>query len=68
MGSWEAFNARMNDARGCVWRNETFQKKAFIQDETDDNIRPWLGGLVQEEGFDRAHDMLSMAGYIPPQQ
>lgn len=70
VGSWEEFNSRAKDARRVKeGRNKTmWEQKALLQEETDDNIRPWLEGLVQEEGLERAQEMLSMAGYIPPNE
>lgn len=68
VGSWEAYDYRL-DARVTDGRNKTtWEEKALIQDETDDNIRPWLQGLVQEEGLELAGEMLRMAELFTPKE
>jgi hypothetical protein len=80
VGSWEAYNYRLdartnsdsdnnNNNNSDSGRNKaTWEEKAMIQDETDDTIVPWLQGLVQEEGFERAEEMLLMAGHFTPKE
>jgi hypothetical protein len=64
VGSYEAFSYRM-DARSGRDASK-WQKKASISDETYDNIRPWLSGLVEYEGLEQAEEMLFMAGHFTP--
>ena len=62
VGSWEAFSYRQ-DARAIDGRNKSkWQNKADRADETDDNIRPWLQGFVEEHGTAKASDMLRDTG------
>jgi hypothetical protein len=66
VGSYEAFTYRM-DARSKAGRGvSTWEKKASVNDETDDNIRPWLSGFVEYEGLEQAEEMLFMAGHFTP--
>ena len=62
LGSWEAFSYRQ-DARASEGRNKSvWQDKADQADETDDNIRPWLQGFVEEHGTAKALEMLRETG------
>lgn len=66
VGSWEAFSYRQ-DARASEGRDKSkWQSKADYKDETDDNIRPWLGGFVEEHGTKMATQMLAEAGVFAP--
>lgn len=62
VGSWEAFSYRQ-DARSTYGRNQSkWQEKAEVDDESDDNIRPWLSGFVEKHGAVKAADMLRRTG------
>lgn len=62
VGSWEAYSYRQ-DSRSNFGRNQsTWMKKAKRDDETDDNIRPWLSGFVEEHGKVKATEMLQRTG------
>jgi hypothetical protein len=66
VGSYEAFTYRM-DARSNAGRDDTtWKNKADVNDENDDNIRPWFSGLVEYEGLEQAEEMLLMAGHFTP--
>jgi hypothetical protein len=55
------------DARTNAGRDDsTWEKKASVNDETDDNIRPWLSGLVEHEGLEQAKELLLLAGQFTP--
>lgn len=55
LGSWEDFSARSQDARSSNGRNYDFwHRKATIAAETDDNIRDWISGFVDENGMEFA--------------
>jgi hypothetical protein len=66
VGSWEAFSYRQ-DARASEGRDKSkWQTKADRADETDDNIRPWLEGFMEQHGTSMAAEMLSEAGVFAP--
>ncbi|CAB9529743.1 expressed unknown protein [Seminavis robusta] len=62
LGSWESFSFRDDSRRGGERSREAWEFQAGDQQETDDNIRPWLDGLVQTEGYDKAKELLHGAG------
>lgn len=62
VGSWEAFGGkRKNDRRAkAMGRNyDKWKEKASVADDTDDNIRPWISGFVDEYGAEQASEMLT---------
>jgi hypothetical protein len=62
LGSWEAYSFRDDSRRGGERSVEGWAFKAQDADETDDNIRPWMGGFVAQQGAARAHELLQGAG------
>eukprot|EP00934_Nitzschia_sp_Nitz4_P000737 Nitzschia sp. Nitz4//scaffold513_size4213//290//2075//NITZ4_009252-RA/size4213-augustus-gene-0.3-mRNA-1//1//CDS//3329553786//737//frame0 len=72
LGSWEAYSFRDDSRRGGERSFEAWAFKAQDADETDDNIRPWVGGFVQEHGPTKAKQLLKGSGlprgYLPISQ
>ena len=71
LGSWAAYSFRDDSRRGGERSREQWEYKASInQDQTDDVIRPWLLGFVEEHGADKARKLLKDSGvpsqYQPP--
>lgn len=62
LGSWEAYSFRDDSRRGGERSFEGWAFKAQDAEETDDNIRPWIGGFVQQHGPDQAAQLLQGAG------
>ncbi len=62
LGSWEAYSFRDDSRRGGERSFEGWAFKAQDAEETDDNIRPWIGGFVQQHGADQAVQLLQGAG------
>jgi hypothetical protein len=63
LGSWESYSFRDDSRRGGERSREQWEYKATTnEEETDDNIRPWLDGFVQEHGPDKAKELLDGAG------
>jgi hypothetical protein len=62
LGSWEAYSFRDDARRGGERSRETWEFQAEDQDETDDNIRPWLSGFVETHGHKKAKFLLQGAG------
>lgn len=63
LGSWESYSFRDDSRRGGERSREQWEYKATtVGDNTDDNIRPWVSGLVKEEGEKTAADMLRDVG------
>ena len=44
--------------------NDKYNTRANVHYETDDNIRGWLDGFINEEGIDRSTSALLDAGLI----
>ena len=70
LGSWESYSFRDDSRRGFERSLEQWEYKASTNGAlTDDNIRPWLQGLVESEGATNAAHMLEGAGlpdhYVP---
>ena len=65
LGSWEAYSFRDDSRRGGERSFEGWAFKAQDADETDDNIRPWIGGFVKAHGLEEAKELLKGAG-LPP--
>lgn len=67
LGSWETYSFRDDSRRGGERSREQWEYKATLnQEQTDDVIRPWLGGFVATHGTDKAQELLRNAG-IPSQ-
>jgi hypothetical protein len=66
LGSWESYSAR-DDARKNTQRStESWEfKTTQATEESDDNIRDWIGGFVKTQGDNKAMELLEGAGYIP---
>jgi hypothetical protein len=66
LGSWHSYSFRDDSRRGNErsWEQWTY-KAMTLGENTDDNIRPWLSGLVETEGEDVAREMLTNVG-LPP--
>lgn len=60
--SWEQFSYRDDARRGGERSRETWEFQAADQDETDDNIRPWLDGFVKTHGEKTAKSLLQGVG------
>jgi hypothetical protein len=67
LGSWESYSFRDNDSRKNGERSwESWEYKATtIGENTDDNIRPWVSGLAESQGIEKAREMLQDIG-LPP--
>lgn len=63
LGSWHSYSFRDDSRRGNErsWEQWTY-KAMTLGENTDDNIRPWLSGLIENEGEDVASDMLQNVG------
>ena len=62
LGSWESYSFRDDSRRGGERSRETWEFQAEDQDDTDDNIRPWLSGFVETHGPDKAKSLLQGVG------
>lgn len=63
LGSWESYSFRDDARRGFERSREQWEYKSTTNaDQTDDNIRPWLQGLVVTQGEERAREFLQGAG------
>jgi hypothetical protein len=62
LGSWEAYSFRDDARRGGERSRETWEFQAADQDETDDIVRPWLGGFVEAHGEEKTKSLLQGAG------
>lgn len=65
LGSWEEYSFRDDSRRGGERSIEGWAFKAQDADETDDNIRPWIKGFVEEHGPEQAKKLLAGTG-LPP--
>ena len=63
LGSWHSYSFRDDSRRGNErsWEQWTY-KAMTLGENTDDNIRPWLSGLIENEGEEIAADMLQNVG------
>ncbi len=58
----------------CTWfltllffvPSQAYNKVARRNEGTDDDIRPWLAGFVEEKGPDAAQALLAGVGYLEP--
>ena len=68
LGSWESYSVRTQDARkGGERSREQWEFKAHQnEDATDDIIRPWVNGFVNEVGAQQANVLLKGNGIVPP--
>lgn len=62
LGSWEAYSFRDDSRRGGERSYEGWAFKAQDVEETDDNIRPWIDGFVEQHGEENAKELLRGAG------
>jgi hypothetical protein len=63
LGSWNSYSFRDDSRRGSERSWEVWTYKATtLGENTDDNIRPWVSGLIETEGPDVAADMLKDVG------
>lgn len=63
LGSWESYSFRDDSRKGFERSLEQWQYKATtVSENTDDIIRPWVAGLVEQEGEQGAADMLRDVG------
>ena len=62
LGSWESYSFRDDSRRGGERSRETWEFQAEDQDDTDDNVRPWLSGFVETHGVDKAQSLLKGVG------
>lgn len=62
LGSWESYSFRDDSRRGGERSRETWEFQAEDEDETDDNIRPWLSGFVRTHGAANAKSLLKDVG------
>ena len=63
LGSWESYSFRDDARRGFERSREQWEYKSSSNaDMTDDNIRPWLTGLVETHGVETAQEWLQGAG------
>jgi hypothetical protein len=60
--SFSAYSYRDDSRRGGERSREGWEFKARDADDTDDNIRPWLGGFVEHHGKEKASSLLEGAG------
>ena len=66
LGSWESYSFRDDARRGNERSYEMWQFRSLDEEETDDNIRPWLDGFVKTHGLDQAQHLLKSVG-LPKQ-
>jgi hypothetical protein len=63
LGSWESYTFRDDSRRGGERSREMWEYRGFTNDEeSDDNIRPWLEGFVHRHGTTRAKELLQNVG------
>lgn len=63
LGSWHSYSFRDDSRRGNERSWEQWMYKAMtLGENTDDNIRPWLSGLIENEGEEVAAEMLQNVG------
>jgi hypothetical protein len=66
VGTFEQWSFRQDPRKtpNGTRSREQFHQLAFDKNE-DDNIRPWLGGLIDELGYDRTRLLLLGVGQLP---
>jgi hypothetical protein len=63
LGSWESYTFRDDSRRGGERSREMWEYRGFTNDEeSDDNIRPWLDGFVHRHGTLKAQGLLQNVG------
>jgi len=65
VGSWESYNSRANDPRkvaGGTKGRKYWEKQAYIDEGSDDVIRPWIRSFVRHMGDDLSKELLQGAG------
>lgn len=62
LGSWESYSFRDDSRRGGERSRESWEFQATDEDETDDNIRPWLDGFIKRHGEQTAKSLLKGVG------
>lgn len=63
LGSWESYSFRDDSRKGGERSREQWEYKGSTnQEETDDNIRPWLSGFVKQHGTTTAQELLEGVG------
>jgi hypothetical protein len=71
LGSFQQYTYRENDARSIIADNGRspqayLKNNAIAKPETDDYIRPWLSGFVQQETSPIASQLLHGIGQLDP--
>ena len=62
LGTWESYSFRDDSRRGGERSRETWEFQAADEDDTDDNIRPWLEGFVNQHGARKTKSLLQGVG------
>lgn len=73
LGSWEQYeyrnDARITDARvGELRSRKEYNKVKALDTGTNDDIRPWLQGFVENMGAAKAHFLLDQVGVLQPKE
>jgi len=64
LGSLEQYTFRDDSRQGNERSLEQYNKAKRVQSETDDAIRPWLEGFVEQEGISTASKVLKDVGIV----
>lgn len=64
LGTLEQYTFRDDSRLGQQRSMKQYNKAKQIQSQTDDDIRPWLQGLVDQQGFTRATELLKDVGVV----
>mmetsp|Transcript_24241 Transcript_24241/g.56886 ORF Transcript_24241/g.56886 Transcript_24241/m.56886 type:complete len:277 (-) Transcript_24241:58-888(-) len=65
LGSLEQYLFRDDSRQGNERSLQQYNKAKRVQSETDDDVRPWLEGFVENEGVATASRLLEGAGLVP---
>ncbi|KAL7581076.1 hypothetical protein ACA910_005879 [Epithemia clementina (nom. ined.)] len=65
LGTLEQYTFRDDSRLGNERSIQQYNKVKQIQSQTDDDIRPWLGGLVNQHGHKIATELLKDVGVVP---
>lgn len=66
LGSWEQYSFRQDAREGKERSQQMYRKTAKLAEEYSQDIVPWLGGFIRENGIESAQFLLSDAGKTIP--
>ena len=66
LGTWDQWSFRDDPRKRIGWARtkDLYQLRGNVHFASDDTIRPWLQGLIQQEGYDLVQILLDGAGQV----